>query len=79
MEDSNQILYELRTLPTGQFGCGIQGGGKGIGERFVGGFTKAAEAALAVLIVGDGFEEMEAAEVWPEAVGYEDLGVGNLP
>jgi len=32
-----------------------------------------------VLVGVDGFEKMEAVEVWPEAVGDEDLGVGDLP
>ena len=43
------------------------------------GFAEAAEAALAALVVGDGFEQMDAAKVGPEAVGDEDLGVGDLP
>ena len=57
-----------------EFGDGLEGV-----DLFVGGFAEAAEAALAVLVVGDGFEEVEAAEVGPEAVGDEDLGVGDLP
>ncbi len=49
-------------------------------EVFVGeGFAEAAEAAFAALVCGDGFEEMEAVEVGPEAVGDKDLGVGDLP
>ena len=53
------------------------GGCRGL---FVGdGFGEASEAALALLVVGDGFEEVDAAEVGPEAVGDEDLGVGDLP
>jgi len=79
MEDSNQILYEFVTLAAGQFGRRFCWGRKRVGEGFVGGFAEAAEAALAVLVVGNGFEEVEAAEVGPEAVGDEDLGVGDLP
>ena len=41
--------------------------------------AQAAEAAFAALEVGDGFEQMDAAEVGPEALGDEDLGVGDLP
>ncbi len=55
-------------------------GGLEVVEVFVGeGFAEAAEAAFAALVGGDGFEEMEAAEVGPEAIGDEDLGVGDLP
>ncbi len=56
-------------------------GGLEVVEVFVGDgvFAEAAEAAFAALVVGDGFEEMDAAEVGPEAVGDEDLGVGDLP
>ena len=55
-------------------------GGLEVVEVFVGeGFAEATEAAFAALVVGDGFEEMEAVEVGPEAVGDEDLGVGDLP
>src|SRR5580704_273507 len=42
-------------------------------------FAKSTEAALAALVGCDGFEEMEAVEVGPEAIGDEDLGVCNLP
>src|SRR5271170_5241164 len=55
-------------------------GGLEVVEVFVGeGFAEATEAALAALVGGDGFEEMEAVEVGPETVGDEDLGVGDLP
>src|SRR6266850_7798752 len=55
-------------------------GGLEVIEVFVGeGFAEATEAALAALVGGDGFEEMEAVEVGPETVGDEDLGVGDLP
>ena len=66
-------------LAAGEFGGGIRWGGERVGEGLVGGFAESSEAAFALLIVGDGFEEMEAAEVGPEAVGDEDLGVGDLP
>ena len=58
----------------GYFFCGLQGS-----DGFVGGFAQASEAAFAALVVGEGFEQMDAAEVRPEAVGDEDLGVGDLP
>jgi hypothetical protein len=54
-------------------------GGLERGDRFVGRFAEASEAAFAALVVGDGFEEMDAAEVRPETVGDEDFGVGDLP
>src|ERR1700721_624659 len=55
-------------------------GGLEVVEVFVGeGFAEATEAAFAALVGGDGFEEMEAVEVGPEAVGDEDLGVSDLP
>src|SRR5271170_5049612 len=54
-------------------------GGLEDGDCFVGGFAQASEAAFAALVVGEGFEEMDAAEVRPEAVGDEDFSVGNLP
>ena len=83
-EDSTQVLWDVGggqrvELVAGQFGGGIGGGGEGIGKGFVGGLTEAAEATLALLVGGDGFEEMEAAEVGPEAVSDEDLGIGDLP
>jgi hypothetical protein len=46
---------------------------------FWGALAEATVAALASLEVGDGFEEVDAAEVGPEALGDEDLGVGDLP
>ncbi len=42
-------------------------------------FAEAAEAAFALLVVVDGFEQVDAAEVGPKAVGDEDFGVGDLP
>ena len=57
-----------------ELGDGFQGV-----DLLIGVFVEAAEAAVATLVVGDGFDEMEAAEVGPEAVGDEDLGVGDLP
>src|SRR5271156_5783400 len=55
-------------------------GGLEVVEVFVGeGFAEATEAAFAALVGGDGFEEMEAVEVGPEAIGDVDLGVGDLP
>ena len=58
-----------------EFGDGLEGLG-----LFVGGaLGEASEAAFAALVVGDGFEEVDAAEVGPEAIGDEDLGVGDLP
>ena len=42
-------------------------------------FTESAVAAFAALEVGNGFEEMDAAEVGPEALGDEDFGVSDLP
>jgi len=38
-------------------------------------FAKAAVAALAALEVGDSFEQMDAAEVGPVALGDEYLGI----
>ncbi len=58
----------------GNFFCGLEGG-----DGFVGGFAETSEAAFAALVVDDGFEEMDAAEVRPETVCDEDLGVGDLP
>jgi hypothetical protein len=43
------------------------------------GLAQAAEAALALLVVLDGLQQVDAAEVGPEAVGDEDLRVGDLP
>ena len=55
-------------------------GGFEVVEVFVGeGLAEATEAAFAALVGGDGFEKVEAVEVGPEAVGDEDLGVGDLP
>src|SRR5215469_14901662 len=48
-------------------------------DLLVGVFAEATEAAVALLISGDGFDEVDAAEVGPEAIGDEDLGVGDLP
>ena len=57
----------------------LVGGLEGV-DGFVGeALAEATEATLAALVSGDGFEEMKAAEVGPEAVGNEDLGVGDLP
>src|SRR6202050_367199 len=39
----------------------------------------AAEAALAALEVGNRLKKVDSAEVWPETLGNEDLGVRNLP
>ena len=41
--------------------------------------AEASEATLALLVLGDRFEEVESVEVWPEAVGDEEFGVGDLP
>src|SRR5665213_1070640 len=41
--------------------------------------AEAAVAAVAALVIGEGFEQMDAAKVGPEPVGDEDLGVGDLP
>ena len=55
-------------------------GGLEVVEGFVGeGLAETTEAAFAALVGGDGFEEMEAVEVGPEAIGDVDLGVGDLP
>src|SRR5581483_12052008 len=62
----------------GDFGFEFGDGLEGL-DLFVGVFAEAAEAAVALLVGGDGFEEMDAAEVRPEAVGDEDFGVGDLP
>ncbi len=49
-------------------------------EVFVGdGVGESAETALALLVVRDGFEEMDAAEVGPKAIGDQELRVGDLP
>src|SRR6185312_44950 len=49
-------------------------------DQFVGlRILEAAKAALALLVGGNRFEQMRAAEVGPEAIGDEDFGVGNLP
>ena len=51
----------------------------GIFFHFAAGFADAAIAALAALKIGDGLEQVNAAEVGPEALGDKDFGVGNLP
>src|SRR5262245_60800335 len=38
-----------------------------------------AVAALALLIIDDGLQELSLAEVRPERLGHPDLGVGDLP
>jgi hypothetical protein len=62
----------------GDFALELGDGLQGV-DLLVGVFVEATEAAVAALVVGDGFDEMQAAEVGPEAVGDEDLGVGDLP
>lgn len=55
-------------------------GGLEVVEVFVGeAFAEATESALAMLVGVDGLEQVKAVEVGPEAVGDEDLGVGDLP
>src|ERR1700722_14339914 len=36
-------------------------------------------AALSPLVIGNGLEQMDAAEIWPEAFGNVDLGISHLP
>jgi hypothetical protein len=47
--------------------------------HIAGAFAEAAIAALAALEVRDCFQQMNAAEVGPEAVGDQQLRVGDLP
>ena len=64
-----------RKLAPGELGFS----GEGVGEVFVTTFAEAAKAPLTLLVVGDGFEQMKAAEVRPETFGDKDLSVGDLP
>ncbi len=66
-------------LVADEFGCGVRCGRKSVGKGLIGRFAEAAEAAFALLIVGDGLQKMEATKVGPQALRDEDLGVGDLP
>ncbi len=66
-------------LPLAADELGFRSGGQGIGQVLIRAFAQSAEAAFALLVRLDGFQQMEAAEVRPQPVGHEDLRIGKLP